>query len=75
MLIERQDIILWRRRYLNSIRKFRSEADVKVLLQEGLDLVNAESWKNCVKHAIVEKDKMYQVDNIVENIVEEFIII
>ncbi|KAK9707615.1 hypothetical protein QE152_g27727 [Popillia japonica] len=25
MLIERQDIILWRRRYLNSIRKFRSE--------------------------------------------------
>ncbi|KAK9674966.1 hypothetical protein QE152_g40742, partial [Popillia japonica] len=51
-----------------------SKADVKVLLQEGLDLVNAESWKNCVKHAIAEEDKMYQVDNIVENMVEEFII-
>ncbi|KAK9744896.1 hypothetical protein QE152_g7338 [Popillia japonica] len=54
MLIERQDIILWRRRYLNSIRKFRSEGRKIYYLYETW--VNAghtkqNVWKDTTVHS------------------------
>ncbi|GJQ86978.1 hypothetical protein Trydic_g14091 [Trypoxylus dichotomus] len=48
--------------------------EVKALLLEGLDVVTPEPWANSVKHTIEKQNKMYQLDNIVENMVVEFII-
>ncbi|GJQ67135.1 hypothetical protein Trydic_g8054 [Trypoxylus dichotomus] len=42
-------------------------SEVKELLLERLDVVTPEAWANSVKHAIEEENKMYQLDNIVED--------
>lgn len=48
--------------------------EVNDLLLEGLSLVNAEAWKSCIKHSITEENKMYDIDNIVDDMVDNLII-
>lgn len=49
-------------------------SEVKTLLIEGLNIVSSDAWRSCIKHVIEEEKKMYQLDNIIEDMVEEFII-
>lgn len=46
-------------------------ADIKELLEEGLELVTAEKWSNCVRH-VVEKEevKMWNLDRLMDDTVE-----
>lgn len=48
--------------------------DVKELLNEGIRIVTAERWKDCVNHIIKEEKRMWDLDGIVEDIVEEIVI-
>ncbi|GJQ75306.1 hypothetical protein Trydic_g23492 [Trypoxylus dichotomus] len=46
-------------------------AEVK---EYGLQLVTCEAWKYCIEHTITEESEMYKLDNVVEDMKEEFII-
>ncbi|XP_072377806.1 uncharacterized protein [Diabrotica undecimpunctata] len=50
-------------------------ADVKILLNDALNNIAQEKWKNCVKHVqnTVEK-KFWELDHIIEVMVEPLII-
>ncbi|XP_072400960.1 uncharacterized protein [Diabrotica undecimpunctata] len=50
-------------------------ADVKILLNDALNNITQEKWKNCVKHVqnTVEK-KFWELDHIIEVMVEPLII-
>lgn len=40
--------------------------DVKNLLTEGINRVDAEMFKNVISHTKKEEDKFYEVDNIID---------
>lgn len=49
--------------------------EVRTLLLQGVANVNNQKWSSCVNHVITKiETKMYEVDNHVENMLEEFII-
>lgn len=45
--------------------------DVRNLLLEGINLVGSDAWKNNIQHAISEECKMYDVDNIIDEVVDK----
>jgi len=42
--------------------------DVKNLLTEGINRVDAEMWKSFISHTKKEEDKFYEVDNIIDEV-------
>lgn len=44
--------------------------DVKRLLQEGLERVTAENWSNCVRHVINEEQNFWEIDKIVDRMID-----
>lgn len=49
-------------------------AEVKTLFQEGLELVTPERWRSCIDHVIKVEDEMCQLDHLIDDVVEPFII-
>ncbi|XP_062532866.1 uncharacterized protein LOC134201642 [Bombyx mori] len=49
--------------------------DMKKLLQEGIQRVSADKWRNCVDHVIKVEDNFYSnIDNMIEYTIDSFII-
>lgn len=45
-------------------------ADVKILLQEALNLVTPEKWKDCICHVIeTEEVKMWNLNSLTDDVV------
>lgn len=44
--------------------------DVKNLLIEGIQRVDANMWKNFIRHTITEEDKFWQIDSIIDEVFE-----
>lgn len=49
-------------------------ADVKNLFYEGLDNITPQKWAKCVEHVIREEEKMYKLDDIVEQMELSFVV-
>ncbi|XP_046978184.1 uncharacterized protein LOC124543908 [Vanessa cardui] len=49
-------------------------AEVKKLFEEGLQHTMSEKWSSCIAHIIKEEDKMYGLDNMIDNVSDRFII-
>lgn len=49
-------------------------ADVKKLLEEGIENITAEKWSNCVQHVVKEEHKLYGLDDSIDKTVDSFII-
>ncbi|CAF4946193.1 unnamed protein product [Pieris macdunnoughi] len=49
-------------------------ADVKGLLEEGLNNINQLKWKNCVEHIMKEEEKLNRLDDSIDKTVDSFII-
>ncbi|CAF4891133.1 unnamed protein product [Pieris macdunnoughi] len=49
-------------------------ADVKRLLEEGLNNINQLKWKNCVEHIMKEEQKLNRLDDSIDKTVDSFII-
>lgn len=45
--------------------------DVKQLLIEGVERVNADMWKNFIKHTIEEEEKFLKMDFVVDELMAE----
>lgn len=49
--------------------------DVKKLLQEGIQRISPDKWRNCVDHVIKVEDNFYnKIDNMIDNTIDSFII-
>ncbi|CAG4981685.1 unnamed protein product [Colias eurytheme] len=48
--------------------------EVKKLFEEALQLITAEKWRSFVSHIIKEEDKMYGLDNLIDNVSDRFVI-
>ncbi|XP_026746152.1 uncharacterized protein LOC113507498 [Trichoplusia ni] len=48
--------------------------DVKKLFEEGVKEVTPENWRQCINHTIKVEDKMCQLDHIIDECVDSFII-
>jgi transposase len=48
--------------------------DVRLLLEKGIQNVTPERWEKCVQHVIKEEDKMWNLDGLMETVVEPLII-
>ncbi|XP_046145252.1 uncharacterized protein LOC123988610 [Osmia bicornis bicornis] len=46
-------------------------SDVQTLLHEAIENVSAESWQNFIRHTIKEEDRVRQLDNITDTILDE----
>lgn len=44
-------------------------ADVRALLIEGIKRLTSDNWKNFIEHVITEEDKMWTIDNIMDEII------
>ncbi|XP_060873383.1 uncharacterized protein LOC132947190 [Metopolophium dirhodum] len=44
--------------------------DVKNLLIEGIQRVDADMWKNIIKHTTTEENKFWEIDNIIDEVFE-----
>jgi hypothetical protein len=49
--------------------------DVRLLLEKGIQNVTPERWEKCVKHVIKKEDKMWNLDGLMETVIEPLIII
>ncbi|XP_063366314.1 uncharacterized protein LOC134654773 [Cydia amplana] len=49
-------------------------ADVQSLFHEGLELVTPERWRSCIEHVIKVEDEMCQLDLLIDDVTEPFII-
>lgn len=49
-------------------------SNAKILLQNAIQNVTADKWKNCIKHVIAEEEKMFKLDGLVDDLQEPFII-
>jgi len=45
--------------------------DVRLLLNTAIERVTAENWKNFIKQVIEEENKMWKVDDIMEELIDE----
>jgi len=45
--------------------------DVLQLLNSAIERVTAENWKMFIKHVIDEEDKVWKVDDIMDEIIDE----
>jgi hypothetical protein len=48
--------------------------DVRLLLEKGIQIVTPERWEKCVQHVIKEEDKMWNLDGLIETVIESLII-
>nr|CAH7739220.1 unnamed protein product [Callosobruchus chinensis] len=48
--------------------------DVKVLLENAIQLVTPEAWQNAIRHVVQEERKMWQVDHHIDTTLEPVII-
>lgn len=48
--------------------------DIRPLVETSVTHVTAEKWKNCIAHAIKEEDRMWNLDGISDEIVDNFVI-
>lgn len=44
--------------------------DVHALLNKGIERVNDSNWKNFIRHIIKEEDNMWNIDNIMDEIID-----
>lgn len=44
--------------------------DVRALLNTGIERVTDEHWKNFIRHVITQEDSMWQVDTIMDDIID-----
>ena len=42
-------------------------ADVKRLLIQGVEKVTSEMWKNCIRHTTGEEDKLFDLDQVIDD--------
>lgn len=49
-------------------------ANVKILLLQAVQNVAVENWKKCVEHVIKEERRMSELDGLIDDIIEPFII-
>ncbi|KAE9525810.1 hypothetical protein AGLY_014036 [Aphis glycines] len=59
------------KRHVKANNKTFKLPDVKNLLVEGIAKVDAEMWKNFVKHTIEEKNKLWTLDDTVDELTAE----
>ncbi|XP_026319497.1 uncharacterized protein LOC113229996 [Hyposmocoma kahamanoa] len=48
--------------------------EVRQLFEEGLQLVTPQRWSDCVRHIIKEENKMMQLDHLIDDVSDTFII-
>jgi hypothetical protein len=48
--------------------------DVRLLLEKGIQNITPERWEKCVQHVIKEEDKMWNLDGLMETVMEPLII-
>jgi transposase len=48
--------------------------DVRAHFEEALKEVNAERWRKCIEHVMKEEQKMWELDNVIEQTMEPLII-
>lgn len=44
--------------------------DVKKLLIEGIERVDADMWKNFIRHTITEENRFWEIDDIMDEVFE-----
>ena len=49
-------------------------SDVKNLCEEAVAKISVEDWVKCCDHVVKEKQKMWETDGMVDNIIDQFII-
>jgi hypothetical protein len=45
-----------------------------LLIEKGIQNVTPERWEKCVQHVIKEEDKMWNLDGLMETVIEPLII-
>ncbi|KAL1478404.1 hypothetical protein MTO96_035039 [Rhipicephalus appendiculatus] len=79
-LLERDDIIVWRRKYLRTIREMRKEkrsftlAEVEALLDEAIALVTPENWARDCAHVVRLEEEAWEQDGAIESALDSIII-
>ncbi|GLV42886.1 hypothetical protein CBL_09966 [Carabus blaptoides fortunei] len=48
--------------------------EARELLEQAIQNVTSDKWKSCIKHIIKQETKMSQLDGIMDNVIEPFII-
>ncbi|XP_066596594.1 uncharacterized protein [Prorops nasuta] len=59
------------KQYVKSHNTTFKVQDVKKLLEEGIANVTAENWTNFIRHVIKEEDKFFEIDHIVDDLIDE----
>jgi hypothetical protein len=49
-------------------------AEVKNLILEGINIITAEKWQECINHVIKEEDKMCPLNDLMDNVCDSVII-
>jgi len=59
------------KRYVKSNKSTFKLPDVKKLLIDGVNQCTSEMWKNFVQHTIKEEDKFWDVDFVIDKIMDD----
>ncbi|XP_023210880.1 uncharacterized protein LOC111639341 [Centruroides sculpturatus] len=49
-------------------------SDVRILMNEAIEQINEERWRKCIEHIEKEEQRMWELDEISETVVEKLII-
>lgn len=65
--------IVWSmvKRYVKSHNTIYKINDVKMLLEQGLERVTADNWRNFIRHVTEEEKRFWEVDNISDRMIDE----
>lgn len=56
------------KRYVRDNNKTFKLPDVKKLLEEGVNKIDGDMWKNFIRHVKKEEEKVWELDNVVDDI-------
>lgn len=57
--------------YVKSNKNTFETQDIKVLLEQCINQVTAEHWRNCIRHVTDEEKKMWEIDYIVDRMSDD----
>jgi len=56
------------KRHVKDNNKTFKLQDVKKLLEEGVDTIDGDMWRNCIRHVKKEEEKAWELDNVVDKV-------
>ncbi|CAI6360103.1 unnamed protein product [Macrosiphum euphorbiae] len=56
------------KRYVRDNNKTFKLPDIKKLLEEGVNKIDGDMWKNFIRHVKKEEEKAWELDNVVDDV-------